>query len=62
MRKTALSDLYMGTDGVLGLDIEFEKWDIDKFQKYHIDPGEYDHTDVSQRPLVLFNTYTKSKE
>ena len=53
---------YGGTGWGSGLDIEFEKRDKDKFLKYHIDPEEYDHTDASQGPSRLFDTYTKSKE
>ena len=62
MYKAALTDWHMGTGGGSGLDIEFEKWDEDKFDRYKINPEDYDHTDVSQRPLVLFDMYTKAKE
>ena len=60
--KAALNDWHKGTGGGSGLETEFEKWADDKFEKYGIDHENYDHTDVSSRPLVLFDLYSKNKE
>ena len=48
----------------MGLETEFERWadDKEKFDKYKVDTEDYDHTDVDNRPLILFNLYSKSKE
>ena len=53
-----------GTGGGSGLETEFERWadDKDKFDKYGINIDEYDHTDIDNRPIILFNLYSKNKE
>ena len=53
-----------GTGGGSGLETEFERWadDVEKFDKYGINLSDYDHTDMENRPLILFNLYTKNKE
>ena len=58
--KTALNDWNKGTGGRSGLETEFETWDEEKYNKYNIDKDLYDHTDISSRPLVLFDQYSKS--
>ena len=62
MYKAALSQWHKGTGGGSGLEIEFEHWDDAKYEKYGIDKENYDHTDVTNRPLILFNIYTMSKQ
>ena len=57
--KASLIEWNKGTGGGLGLETEFERWDDDKFEKYGIDPDEYDHTNVQDRPLILFAMYSK---
>ena len=62
MYKAALSQWYKGTCGGSGLETEFENWDVDKYTKYGIDGCNYDHTDVANHPLILFNMCAKSNE
>ena len=59
MYKATLTQWQKGTGGGSGLETEFEKWDEDKYIKYDIDPCSYDHTDIANRPHLLFNMYTK---
>ena len=37
----------------------FEGWDEGKLEKYNIDMDTYDHTDVSARPAILIDAYSK---
>ena len=60
--KSALNDWNKGAGGGSGLETEFETWDEEKYTKYNFDKDLYDHTDVSSRPLILFDLYAKSKE
>ena len=62
MYKSALGDWNKGTGGGSGLETEFEKWDQDKFTKYKISKENYDHSNISTRPLILFDLYSRSKE
>ena len=59
--KAALNEWYKGTGDGLGLDTEFEIWNDEKFEKYGVDLEEYDHSDISSRPLILFNLYAKKE-
>ena len=60
--KAALHSWNKGTGGGSGVITEFEKWDSDKLNTYNIDRDNYDHTDISSRPVILFDLYAKSKE
>ena len=64
MYKSTLEDWNKGTGGGSVLETEFERWadDKEKFDKYNVHAEDYDHTDVDNRPLILFNLYSKSKE
>ena len=60
--KAVLKDWFKGTGGGSGLSSQFETWDTSKYEKYGIDPDNYDHTDVSSRPVILMNMYCKQAE
>ena len=60
--KAALNDWNKGTGGGSGLDTEFETWDKNKFSKYNVDLPNYNHTNIAERPLILFHLYAKTKE
>ena len=60
--KAALNDWNKGTGGGSGLDMEFETWDKNKFSKYNVDLPNYNHTNIAERPLILFHLYAKTKE
>ena len=52
---------HKGTGGGSGLDTMFESWSSEKKDKFDIDLAVYDHTDVSNRPAILMDGYTKKK-
>ena len=52
---------YKGTGGGSGLDNMFESWSDEKKNKFDIDLAVYDHTDISNRPVILMDGYTKKK-
>ena len=60
--KACLKEWHKGTGGGSGLAIEFESWDKCKFEKYSVNPDDYDHTDISSRPPILMNLYAKQKQ
>ena len=62
MYKAALGEWNKGTGGGSGLSTEFERWGSSKFEKYNIQKDTYDHSNISSRPLILFDLYTKSRE
>ena len=60
--KEILKDWHKGTGGGSGLISEFKTWDTTKFEKYNVDPDNYDHTEISSRPEILLNLYEKQRE
>ena len=42
--------------------MEIKTWDTEKYDKHGVDPDDYDHSDISSRPLILFNLFAKNKE
>ena len=60
--KVAVNDWNKGTGGGSGLETEFQRWDDAKFDKYGIDPNDFDHTIIIDRPLILFAMYSKTRE
>ena len=60
--NAAVTDWNKYTGGGSGLETEFERWDSAKLDKYNIDAGDYNHSNVASRPLILFDMYSKSKE
>ena len=56
-----LKEWYKGTGGGSGLPKHFETWLQDKHNKYDIDEA-YDHTDISERPSILLDLYSKKKK
>ena len=59
--KDILVQWFKGTGGGSGLATEFETWDSAKYEKYDIEEGTYDHTDVAARPAILFNMYSSNR-
>ena len=59
--KECLVNWYKGTGGGSGLDNMFESWSDEKKNKFDIDLAVYDHTDISNRPVILMDGYTKKK-
>ena len=51
--KAAVTNWNKGTGGGSGL--ATERWDEDKLEQHKINKNEYDHTDLSQRSLILFD-------
>ena len=49
--------MVLGTGGGDGRSTFFENWDDAKFDKYSIDPDEYDHTNMAERPSILIDNY-----
>ena len=62
MYKDILKLWYKGTGGGSGLSKEFETWNTSKYEKYGIDPDNYDHTDISSRPAILLNLYSGNRQ
>ena len=59
--KVMITKWFLGTGGGDGRSTFFENWDDAKFEKYNIDPDEYDHTNMSERPSILINNYHTNK-
>ena len=55
--KAVFNKWFKGTGGGSGLAVHLETWSDAKLQKYNIDLDDYDHTDVSNRPAILFDKY-----
>lgn len=55
--KAVLKQWDKETGGGPGLGIYFESWDPIKFTKYNLDLEEYDHTQVTNRPPILIDSY-----
>ena len=47
--------------GNSGVPKECETWDDVKYDKYNIDPYEYDHTDIFLRAPILMNLYSSNR-
>ena len=58
--KDVLKDWFKGTGGGSGLASQFETWDVEKKRKYNVD-DTYDHTDISSRPPILLDLYSKTR-
>ena len=59
--KECLVNWHKGTGGGSGLDTMFESWSEEKMNKFDIDLTVYDHTDVTNRPAILIDSYTRKK-
>ena len=55
--KAMITKWFMGTGGGDGRSTFFENWDEAKLDKYAIDPEEYDHTNMAERPSILIENY-----
>ena len=55
--KGVLNKWFKGTGGGSGLAVHLESWSDAKLEKYNINIDNYDHTDVSNRPAILFDKY-----
>ena len=55
--KAMITKWFLGTGGGDGRSIFFENWDDAKFDKYSIDPDDYDHTNMADRPSILIDNY-----
>ena len=53
--KSMITKWFMGIGGGDGRLTFFENWDEAKFEKYEIDPEEYDHTNIADRPSILID-------
>ena len=53
---------YSGTGGGLGDKSLFETWSDEKLTKYDINIDNYDHCDISDKPSILFDGYSKRKK
>ena len=61
MYKATLKDWFKGTGGGSGASTMFEAWDDEKLSHHNIDPDTYDHTDISNRPSILIQNYSKQR-
>ena len=59
--KDVLVQWFKGTGGGAGVPKEFESWDDEKYNKYNVDPDNYDHTNIASRPPILMNLYTTNR-
>ena len=59
--KAVLKNWFKGTGGGSGDRALFEGWDDARLSRYNIDMDTYDHTDVSSRPAILIDSYSKQK-
>ena len=57
-----LNQWFKGTGGGSGLMSMFETWSSEKLDKYDIDPTIYDHSEVSSRPSILMDGYSRKKK
>ena len=57
--KAVLKNWFKGTGGGSGDRALFEGWDDARLSRYNIDMDTYDHTDVSSRPAILIDSYSK---
>ena len=48
---------FLGTGGGDGRSTFFKNWDEAKFDKYEIDPEEYYHSKIVDRPSILIDKY-----
>ena len=55
--KGILNNWHKGTGGGSGLDVYFQSWSEENNNKYDIDLETYDHTQVGNRPAILFDNY-----
>ena len=60
--KTILWLWYKGTGGRSSDHKLFESWDQEKLDEYDINPVVYDHTNITERPPLLIEGYTKQKK
>ena len=60
--KEVLNQWFKGTGGGSGLMSMFETWSSEKLDKYDIDPTIYDHSEVSSRPSILMDGYSRKKK
>ena len=56
-----ITKLFLGTGGGDVWSKYFENWNAEKFDKYNIDPDDYDHTNMAERPSILINNYRNIK-
>ena len=59
--KAVLKEWFKGTGGGPGIDAAFQTWGDDKLDKYNVDIETYDHTNVANCPIVLYQNYAKNK-
>ena len=59
--KATLTQWFKGTGRGSGFTIMFEGWSDEKLSKYNMDLDNYDHTDVSSRPIILIQGYAKQR-
>ena len=55
--KAVLRQRNKGTGGCPGLNIYFKLWDAVKLTKYDLDPGQYDHIQVTNCSPILIDSY-----
>ena len=48
---------FLWTGGGDGRSALFKHWDEAKLDKYDINPDEYDHTNMAERPIILIDNY-----
>ena len=59
--KAMITKWFLGTGGGDGRSTFFENWDEAKLTRYNIDPEDYDHTNMSDRPSILIDNYHTNK-
>ena len=55
--KPVLKYWFKGTSGGPGLTTMLETWDDKQLEKYGIGLENYDHTNISTHPAILFDMY-----
>ena len=55
--KAMITKWFLRTVGGDSCSTFFENWDDAKFDKYSINPDEYDHTNIVERPSILIDNY-----